>query len=219
MTLHFAILLTLFLAPGAFADEVAIGAERFQVELLHQEDFEGAANRWRFDGRGRAWVENGRLHTDATGVESTAWFTEELEGNLLIAYQAHVLAPVEAKNINLIFLAAARDGGDVLKLSFTGSYPEYHKIPNYIWTVTGGHTRLRRNPGFDMVSEDKKTLPEPFRTYNLAVAIQDGLIRCFIDGKLVHSWRDPNPHRSGKLAFRTFHTHLWWDNLRIYRLK
>lgn len=208
----------LVLVPAVFAEEVTLGGERFKVELLHEEDFEGVANRWRFDGRGRVWVENGRLHTDATGVESTAWFAEEMEGDLLITFQAHILEPVAAKNINLIFLATAPDGGDVLKLYFTGSYPEYHKIPNYIWTFTGGHTRLRRNPGFDMVSEDKNTLPEPFRTYNMAVSVQGGLIRCFIDGEMLHSWRDPSPHRRGKLAFRTFQTHLWWDTLRIYRL-
>jgi len=212
------LLLILFLISAASGEEVTLGGECLQVEPLDQEDFEGVANRWRFDGRGRVWVENGRLHTDATGSESTAWFTGEMEGNLLITFQAHILEPVEANNINLIFLATAPGGGDVLKLYFTGSYSEYHKIPNYIWTFTGAHTRLRRDPGFQLLSEDKAIVPEPHKTYDLALTVQDGLVRCFVDHKPVHSYRDPKPHGKGKLAFRTFHTRLWWDNLRVYRL-
>lgn len=212
------IVLVLSFAGPLAAEEVTLGGERLQVKLLHQEDFDGVVNRWRFDGRGRVWVEDGRLQMDATGVESTAWFTEDMEGDLLIAYEAHILDPVDAKNINLFFLATAPDGGDILKLYFTGSYPEYHKVPNYIWTVTGSHTRLRRDPGFELLSEDRKTLPEPYKTYQLGLTIQDGLIRCYIDHRLIHSHKDANPHKRGKLGFRTFHTRLWWDNLRVYRI-
>jgi hypothetical protein len=212
------IVLTFIIVPVGFAEEVTIGGERLSVERLYEEDFEGVVNRWRFDGRGRVWVEDGRLQMDATAVESTAWFTEEMEGDLLITYQAHILDPVERNNINLFFLGTASDGGDVLKVYLTGSYPEYHKLPNYIWTFTWGHTRLRRDPGFQLLSEDKKTLPEPYTTYKLAVMIQRGLIRCFVNGRLIHSYQDPNPHRKGKLGFRTFHTRLWWDNLRVYRI-
>jgi hypothetical protein len=212
------ILLALAAIPGMNAEQLTVGSENLSVKPLFKEDFEGVVNRWRFDGRGRVWVENGRLQMDATGVESTAWFTEEMEGDVLITYQAHILDPVEAKNINLFLMATAPDGSDILKLYFTGSYPEYHKVPNYIWTFTGSHTRFRRDPGFVLLSEDKKTLPEPYKTYQLAVLIQDGLIRCFIDDRLVHSYRDPNPYRKGKLGFRTFHTRLWWDNLRVYSI-
>lgn len=211
-------LLSLVAAGGMFAEELTVGEERFQVNLLHEEDFSGPADRWRYDGRGRVWIENERMQMDATGVESTAWFTEELTTPLVVTYEAQILDPVESKNINLIFLASGPDGGDVLRLPFTGSYPEYHEIPNYIWTVTAGHTRLRRNPGFQMVSEDTENLPEAHRTYKLTLVAEDGTIRCFIDGKPIHSYRDAQPHTNGKLGFRTFHTRLWWDNLKIYRL-
>jgi len=200
------------------AEEVTVGARKFSVKLLTQEDFSGVLNRWRFDGRGRAWVEDGRLHMDAGRFESTAWFTEDMQGELLISYEAHILDPVDKNNINLIFLTTAPDGGDVLNLPFTGSYPEYHKIPNYIWTFTGVHTRLRRNPGFEMVSEDKKNIPKAHITYQLALTIQNGDIRCYVNDVVAHSYRDPTPYRRGKLAFRTFSTRLWWDNLKVYRL-
>lgn len=200
------------------AETLTVGQQSFTVAPLHTEDFEGPANRWRFDGRGRAWVEDGRLQMDADGFESTAWFTEEMEGDLVIQYQAHILDPVNKNNINLFFMATATDRGDVLDVPFTGSYPEYHKLPNYIWTITGSHTRLRRNPGFQILSEDKEALPTPHKTHDLTLVIRNGEIRCYIDGRLIHSYDDPHPHHKGKLAFRTFRTRLWWDNLRIYRI-
>ncbi len=218
MTMARTLCLLFVLLPGAAAERVTVGGEDLEVKILHQEDFSGVADRWRYDGRGRVWVQDGRLQMEATGVESTAWFTGEMETPLLITYEAHILDPVEASNINLIFLASATDGRDVLKLPFTGSYSEYHKIPNYIWTITNTHTRLRRDPGFEVVSEDTKTLPEPHRTYRLALTVRDGAVRCYIDGRLIHSYKDPKPHVSGKLAFRAFHTRLWWDNLKIYRI-
>jgi len=153
------------------AETLTIGSQHFIVEPLHTEDFEGPAHRWRFDGRGRAWVEDGRLQMDADGFESTAWFTEEIAGNLVIQYQAHILDPVGKDNINLFFMATAPDGGDVLDVPFTGSYPEYHTLPNYIWTVTASHTRLRRNPGFEILSEDRETLPTPTKTREFILVI------------------------------------------------
>lgn len=212
------LILALFMISPVSAEEVTIGGKRFKAELLYEEDFEGVGNRWRFDGRGRAWLEDGRLQMDADGFECTAWFSEEMEGDLAILYEARILDPVEKNNINLFFMASGPDGGDVLDVLLTGSYPEYHELPNYIWTFTAAHTRLRRNPGFHILSEDKETLPTSHKTHALALTIQEGRIRCYIDGQLVHTYDDPHPHRKGKLAFRTFRTRLWWDNLRIYRL-
>lgn len=215
---HWALLVALFMIGPVFAEEVKIGGERFEVELLYEEDFNGVGNRWRFDGRGRAWLENGRLQMDADGFECTAWFSEEMEGDLIILYEAQILDPVEMNNINLFFMATGPDGGDILDVPLTGSYPEYHKLPNYIWTFTAAHTRLRRNPGFEIVSEDTETVPVPHKAHAFALTIREGKIRCYIDGQLIHAYDDPHAHRKGKLAFRTFRTRLWWDNLRIYRL-
>lgn len=205
-------------AAAALGEELVLGDRRLAVELLHQEDFEGPLRRWRFDGRGRIWAEDGRLQMDAGQFESTAWFTEEMEGDIAVTWEAHVLSPGGARNINLIFLATAADGGDVLTVPFTGQYSEYHRLPNYIWTLTSTHTRLRRNPGFQLLSEDLSTVTESQRTYRLALTIEGGRIHCYVDGRLIHDATDANPHPKGKLAFRTYRTRLWWDNLRVYRI-
>ena len=206
------IALLLLWCVAAAAQDLKLG------KLLFEEDFEGVANRWRFDGRGRQWIEDGRLQMSADGFECTAWFTEELEGDVAILYEARILDPAGDRNINLIFQALAADGGDVLRVPFTGAYNEYHKLPNYILTFTSTHSRLRRNPGFEMVAEDKSLLPEAGRTYQFTVTVRRRHVRCYIDGRLVHSYDDPAPHTRGRLAFRTFRTRLWWDNLKVHRL-
>jgi hypothetical protein len=204
-----------FLAAG---EELRVGGRRLTVQPLHEEDFEGPLSRWRFDGRGRVWAEDGRLQMDAGRFESTAWFTEEMEGDLAITWEAHILSPAGDRNVNLFFLATASDGGDVLTVPFAGQYSEYHKFPNYIWTLTSTHTRLRRNPGFQILSEDTATVTESNMTYRLALTVERGRIRCYIGDRLIHDVTDPDAHRRGKLAFRTFRTRLWWDNLRVYRI-
>jgi hypothetical protein len=212
-------MLALCCAVSALGEELLVGGRRLTVELLHEENFEGPLRRWRFDGRGRVWAEEGRLQMDAGRFESTAWFTEEMEGDIAVTWEAHVLRPGGARNINLIVLATAPDGGDVLSVPFSGLYSEYHRLPNYIWTLTSTHTRLRRNPGFELLSEDRSTVTEPDRTYRLALTVERGRIRCYLDGRLIHDATDPDAHRRGKLAFRTYQTRLWWDNLRIYRIE
>lgn len=211
-------IVALWVATAAPGEELVVGDRRLTVQLLHREDFDGPLRRWRFDGRGRVWAEEGRLQMDAGRFESTAWFTEEMEGDIAVTWEAHVLSPGGARNINLFFFATAPGGGDVLTLPLTGQYSEYHRLPNYIWTLTSTHTRLRRNPGFELLSEDTQTVTESNRTYRLALTVEQGRIRCYVDGRLIHDATDANPHRKGKLAFRTFQTRLWWDNLRIYRL-
>jgi hypothetical protein len=205
-------------AAAASGEELAVGDRRLAVQLLHQEDFEGPLRRWRFDGRGRAWAEEGRLQMDAGRFEVTAWFTEEMEGDIAVTWEAQVVSAGGARNINLFFFARAADGGDVLSVPLTGQYSEYHRLPNYIWTLTSTHTRLRRNPGFRLLSEDTAVVVESNHTYQLALTAEQGRIRCYLDGRLIHDATDAAPHRKGKLAFRTFQTRLWWDNLRIYRI-
>jgi hypothetical protein len=206
-----------FVVPAA-TEKLTVGGQDLMGQLLYKEDFSSGMNRWRVEGRGRVWVEDGRLQMDASGKESTAWFKPDMSGNLYIRYEAQVLDPVDANNINFFFLATAPGGGDVLKLPFSGAYTEYHKVPNYIMTFTDGYTRFRRDPGFNLVSERTDIRADAHVLYTIEVLAIDNSIRCFINGAEAHSYDDPNRYRSGKLAFRSWHTRLWWDNLRVYEI-
>jgi hypothetical protein len=155
---------------------------------------------------------------DAQGVEMTSWCPFQMEGDLLITYEAFILNPTDANNINFIFMATGAEGEDIRKLELSGAYKEYHQLPNYILTFTKGYTRLRRNPGFNLVSENRDIKALAGTEYQLAILIRENQILCFINDIPVHAHTDDLPLPRGRVAFRSWHTRLWWDNLRIYQV-
>ena len=211
------VLSTLFWSSLA-AETIVLGDLDLNVDLLHHEDFSSGLGKWKIEGRGKVAVDNGRLRMDASQVESTAWFPHEVEGDILITFEAFVLEPPDANNINVFFLAAAPDGGSVLDLELSGAYKEYHLLPNYIMTFTSGYTRLRRNPGFNLVSENTAVKALSSTGYEVAILVRGERIRCFINNIPVHSYKDEDRHQRGRIAFRSWHTRLWWDNLKLYRV-
>jgi hypothetical protein len=200
------------------AEDLTVGTFEVKADLVYQEDFSSDPKKWKSEGRGKVWAENGRLQMDATGVEMTAWCPYEMSGDLLITYEALILDPSDANNINFFFMATGTEGQDVRKLRLSGAYKEYHQLPNYIMTFTAGYTRLRRNPGFNLVSENTEVKALAQTEYELAILIQGNRIRCFINDIPVHVYTEETPLRKGRVAFRSWHTRLWWDNLKIYRV-
>ena len=210
--------LCLLLWREVAAERVTIGDLDLEVDLLHHEDFSADIRKWKIEGRGKVAVENGRLRMDASEVESTAWCPHEIEGDLLITFEAFVLEPPDANNINVFFLATGPGGSSVLDLELSGAYKEYHVLPNYIMTFTSGYSRLRRNPGFNLVSENTDVKALSSTEYQIAILARGDQIRCFINNIPVHSYRDEERHQKGRIAFRSWHTRLWWDNLKLYQV-
>lgn len=206
------------LGENISGEELTVGPFLLQAELIHRADFSSDISKWKQEGRGRIWVEEGRLHMDASKVEMTAWSPFEMEGDLLITYEAFVMDPPDANNINLIFMATGTNDEDVLGLELSGAYSEYHQLSNYIMTFTNEYTRLRRNPGFNLVSENTQVKALPATEYRLAILISENQVRCFINNIPVHAYTDESPLKRGRMAFRTWHTRLWLDNLNIYRV-
>jgi len=200
------------------AEDLTIGTFGLQVDLLYEEDFSSDLKGWEAEGRGKVWVEEGRLQMDASQVEMTAWCPFETEGDMLITYTAYVLSPADANNINMFFMATAPEGDDVLELDLTGAYKEHHQQHNYIMTFTSGYTRLRRNPGFNLVSENQNVKALAEIEYRVAILLNENAIRCFINDIPVHSYTDESRYDQGRVAFRSWHTRLWWDDLKIYRV-
>jgi len=217
---HLTLILLLLSGPSRFvrAETLQTGSFELQAELLYHEDFSESAKGWKTEGRGKMWVEGGRLFMDASEVEMTAWCPQKLNGNLLITYRAYVLAPEDANNINLIFMAIGTAEEDVLNLQLSGAYKEYHQLSNYIMTFTSGYTRLRRNPGFNLVSENTAVKALTGNEYEVAIILSEKQIRCFINDIPVHSFTDEARHQKGRAALRTWHTRLWWDDFKVYRI-
>ncbi|HYD85485.1 MAG TPA: DUF6250 domain-containing protein, partial [Opitutus sp.] len=180
--------------------------------------------RWKLEGNATLAVNDGRLSivtSDAPGVEpaATLWWAEALPADVLIEAIAGVDEPAEnnAANLNLILHASEPDGP--YRFGRSGRYGEYQKIPNYIVTLTGGFqegwSRVRRNPGFVQLSEERSTRSEIGRTYRIRVLLAGGRLRYWLDGRLVHDVRDSQPLDGGHFALRTWRSRVWWSDISI----
>ena len=135
----------------------------------------------------------------------------------------------EKKPVRTMIYGSELDGSSVLKTSKSrsGSYGEYHKINNYIYTFLNSRkdgkkqarVRFRKNPGFKLIKEAWLDPIKKGRDYRLTIVIQGARMRFYVDGRLVVDHRDENkPHRKGHHAFRTWRTHMSADVFRVSRI-
>lgn len=199
------------------------------VEWQASETFDDASwtNRWDVEGNSRTRTAGGTLLIEKKDPKqvnvSTVWFRPELPQDTAIRVRAHVLetASPNAANLNVIFHAREADGSP-LRTGRSGDYKEYHRIPNYIVTFTGGFmpgwSRIRRNPGFRLLSDRSEMRSEPGRNYELLILCSGGRIRTFINGTPVHDATDPSPLPGGRLGLRTWNSTIAWDSVDIGRI-
>jgi hypothetical protein len=193
---------------------VDIATERFADESWRE--------RWVIEGQAELRATGGKLIANAE--TATLWWRTPLPKNVLVEMEAGVDAPAErnAANLNL-FLHARELDGRPYAFGRSGEYADYHKIPNYIVTFTGGTqpgwSRLRRDPGFNLLSEEKSTRAEVGRSYRMRVAVADGHIRYWLDGRLIHEAHDSDALPGGHFALRTWRSRVWWRNIRFAPLE
>ena len=199
-------------------------ADTWTETELARESFSDPAwrERWFVEGHGDFSIRDGRLH--AATPQATIWWRQPLPPDVSITLTAGVDLPAEnnAANLNLFFHARERDGSRY-RFGRSAEYEEYHQIPNYIVTLTGGFqdgwSRLRRDPGFALLSEDRSIRSDPGRTYRIRAMIAGGRIRYWLDGTLVHDVRDPHPLSGGSFALRTWRSRVWWSDIRFAAMK
>ena len=200
------------------------------TELAHETFADDSwRKRWTVEGHATAAASDGTLRVvttpapDGATPGATLWWHEELPADVLIEFLAGADLPAtdNAANLNLILHAREADGSPY-RPGRSGRYDEYHGLPNYIFTLTGGFqegwARLRRNPGFGLVSENRGIRSEPGRNYHVRLAVTGGRLRCWLDGRLIHDARDDRPLPGGRLALRTWRSRVWWSAVRIYAL-
>lgn len=217
------------LPPAGQVNDLAIDSDNYQIEWMYDEKFDNAwMMRWFQEGDALVKVDDGSLHQRRVRpdqpLQSTLWFRPELPQNLAFRARVRVdeTAGGNAGNINLILHAREKNGGR-LEFRRSGSYPEYHDIPNYIITLVGGdmeagHNRLRRNPGFDLLVDNQDARSQIGQTYELLVTIVDGRIRYYIDGKKTIDYTDPDPHAAGRMGLRTWNSDIVWEKIEIGRV-
>lgn len=208
-------------------ETVKVAGDVYRVEWLHREKWDAACmSRWAVEGDAEVKAQDGKLWTQSLGADkpkaATIWYKQELPRDIIIRFKARVLPPEENNAANLnVFLSAREPDGKPIEFGRSGAYAEYHKIPNYIITLTGGAqpgwSRVRRDPGFNMLHESD-VRSEVGKEYEIVVTVQDGRLRYYLNGRKYHDVVDPDPLPGGKFALRTWSSNVWWDDVEFGRL-
>ena len=214
-------------------------------KVLFTEDFESYTDNatlpsgWWSEGSKAVRIEGGHLRTDANldnnGEDygtSTVWLERTFSGNLRVEFDAHVLASDGDKNnINFFFLFSDPSGEPLRQTSndrADGEYGKYHKLNGYVFTfVANGNPdkarlRMRDDPGFNLLQESFTYECRQNKTYHVTITKEGDRITFAVDGAVYLDKLDDafNPeHRSGIIGFRTWHTDLWWDNVKVTELR
>ena len=217
------------------------------MNKIYADTFDSFDNYWA-EGGEAAWVADNRLYQKADpkisgdqavpdqGGVSTIWCRTPFPADVEIRVKACVVASqIGANNINL-FLSYAPPAGTTLwntrEDRADGDYPHYHGLDGYIFTfirdwkydgATHGQDlparyRMRRCPGFKLLTEKREDHCEIGKPYDLTIRKQGGHISLSVDGQLKLESTDPTPLDGGYFGFRTFRTELWWSDLEVWAL-
>jgi len=223
----FYIVILLILLPGCSCA---------QEKLFLDESFDypdGALPaQWWFEGDS-AFIRDGRIYVDSDNSSkkvSTIWLDKVFQGNLSVEFDVQVVSSVKlSNNINFFLFYSGIDGEplrDSRNARMDGKYPNYHKLNGYIFThLANGNEdtarfRFRYNPGFNLLEEKFTYECRRGVTYHVKIIVKDKTFQYWTDNNLIFEKTvDDNSYlEQGIIGFRTFHTCLWWDNLKIKQL-
>jgi hypothetical protein len=208
--------------------------------LIYTNDFANLDDFW-VEGGERAWVEDGRLHQKADPedpkgpIVSTVWCRKPLPDNVEVHVKACVVASVPGVNNINFFLHYRHPKGlfETRAERKSGDYKLYHGLDGYIFTFLrdakgegglnedGTHkarARMRRCPGFKLIDETFAGRCEAGKVFEIVIRKVGGDLSYWVDGEKVLEAKDPKPLPGGLFGFRTYRTHLWWSDLRVYEL-
>lgn len=219
------------------SDEPASPDARFTVgQLLASDDFSHGLGRWRaeLETGGAVSARAGVLEIDVPGG-CTVWFTQPLDGPLLISYEATTIAAGgpndRVSDLNCFWMACdARSPSDLFATSRSGKFSDYDRLRGYYVGLGGNSnrtTRFRRYigesgnrpllPQHDLTAQEFLLVPNAAQTIQLVAAGR--AIGYYRDGRRLFAYDDPAPYTRGWFAFRTVHSHLKIRNFRVYRLR
>lgn len=215
-------------------------------KVLYEEDFSKGMDDWWVEGGQKVWVQDGALHMQANppkrgepGFVCTAWCKRQFPGDVVVEYDATVLdSAIEANNINFFLCYSHPEEGKTLLSTredrADANYRKYHDLNGYIFTFLKsfprdkhahpdgtrmGRYRMRRCPGFQLLTETYADYCERGVTYHCKIVKKGGYVAFYVDGKKYLEETDPAPLEGGQIGLRTFMTYLTWDNIRVTELQ
>ncbi len=198
---------------------VTTGSESYQVRWLYREPFdENWKHQWMAEGDSlTVTTEDGKLLVDDY-KGATIWHAEEYPQNLLVRFKVKGIEREGNKtNFNLITHATETDGSPLVtgkESGRDGQYKQYHIFPNYIATFVYKWNRLRKDPGFNLLSE-RENSSTIGTVYDIVLAVHKGVLRYYINGEKLHEVTDASPLPGGKVGLRTWDTKAYWYDIEI----
>ncbi|MEW6355256.1 MAG: DUF1961 family protein [Planctomycetota bacterium] len=212
-------------------------------KLLFYEDFSQKMDNWWAEGGEKVWIQDGRLHMKADGPQEThpqgghvctVWCKKQFPGDITVEFDAHVIeSRIDANNINFFMCYSDPSGKslyDTRESRADAAYKKYHDLTGYIFTFlndskkegsaypdgsTKARFRMRRCPGFNLMTEAFGYHCKKGQTYHITITKKGGDITFAVDGKVYMRGRDDNPLTGGLIGLRTYQTYLWWDNIKV----
>jgi hypothetical protein len=222
---------------GARAEVAPVSPDpRFAVgELLASDDFDKGMVGWRTESEpgGKIEIHRAALDIDVPGGCSV-WFAKELEGAVLIVFEATVVSAGgpndRVSDFNCFWMATdGRSPADIFATERGGKFAEYDQLRCYYVGLGGNSnstTRFRRYigergnrpllPKHDLSAKEFLLVPNAPQTIQLLAAGRT--IGYYRDGRQLFAFDDQAPYTRGWFAFRTVHSHIRISHFRVYRL-
>jgi hypothetical protein len=240
MRRHLTLIALLFAAGNALAalatQPTTQPADCCEVpEQIDGDDFRSGTGRWRaeLEDGGTISAKDRTLDIDVP-AGTTLWFDRELEGPIVIEYEATVVSAGgpndRVSDLNCFWMASdARSPADLFATKRTGKFVDYNALFTY-YASNGGNenttTRFRRYIGSPSTRplapehdlRDAAHLLVPNHAYQIRLVADGELIQFWRDGEKVFELHDNAPYTRGYFALRTVKSHLRIRNFRITRL-
>lgn len=203
-----------------------------KASLIFEENFDNDLDNWKVEQMPGGIVSNTDEKLEITDVAGcTIWFKKQLEGPIMIQYDAYVIDQGETQDrvsdLNCFWMAKDPENPDNLfgnSENRGGKFSNYDSLRLY-YMGFGGHdntkTRFRRYLGNGvrpLLPEHDLTLITPNKVTKIKIIAYNGIIQYHRDGEGIIDFYDPEPYTCGYFGFRTVNNHMTIDNFQVFKL-
>lgn len=210
------------------SDSVSSASGYVVDSLLYRDDFESSLKNWISEVKNPASssveIKNGYLDAEIKGG-ATIWFKPVLSGNVQIEYKAMCLSHKAGANINAFWMA--KDPADKNLFTRNGDFPQYDNLTLYYGSLGGNGNITNRfreylgNGSKPILKEytDSAHFPDVNVIYHIKIIVFNGTTQFFVNGEKYWEYKDITPLKEGNFGFRTFSSHVQFNDFKVYRLK